>query len=205
MKNRQMITRLLAASMILAVSQVALAQGVGNLGSLPTVFPGPVPPWGWVVTDAAGGPVPVELDPKGPGWIKSFTGPNNGPFPYMGGTVLHLEEHLIVAGDRPWTDWHETILSPNWEWANPTILVNGVPATGLVINNLGNSLDFYFDPVLPGSQVIIRKDFVSTLPSGVVADGTIRVAQFPTPEPATMGLLALGSLAALRRRRRPVA
>jgi hypothetical protein len=192
---------LVVASISLAVAQMALAQGVGNPGSLPTQFETTAQPTGWVVADAAGGPIPVSLDPGGPVWGKNFTGPGGGPFfqPAFG-PALPVQEFLIVDGNRPWTDWHEDVLDPDWSWANPSILVNGVPATNLSISMSGGSLSFYFDPIAPGSQVIIRKELVYNGQPGQTFIGTLPIHEYPTPEPASLALLCIGGLYALRRR-----
>ncbi len=203
MKVQSNIKCLVIASISLAVSQMALAQGVGNLGSLPTQFETPIPPTGWVVVDPAGGPIPVSLDPNGPVWGKNFTGPNGGPFSYPAfAPPLPVVELLVVAGNLAWTDWHEDVLDPNWSWANPSILVNGSVPTGLTTSLSGGSLSFFFDPVAPGSLIDIRKDLVYNGLPGTTFVGTLPIHEYPTgvPEPASIGLFCIGGLWAFRRR-----
>jgi len=210
MKTQNMIM-LAIVSAGLAASPMAMAQGVGNIGSLPTQFETTNPPNGWVVADPAGNPIPVELDPTGPVWSKSFTGPNGGPFAQPAfGPPLSVMEVLTVSGNLPWTDWHEDVvgidasgtLDPGWVWTNPFVLVNGVPAAGLTVNGVGtSSLDFYFNPIAPGSLVQIRKALVYNGLPGTTFIGTLAIHEYPTPEPATLGLAGLGSLLFLRRRR----
>ena len=203
MKAQNSIKCLVIASISLAVSQMALAQGVGNLGSLPTQFETPIPPTGWNVVDSAGGPIPVALDPNGPVWGKNFTGPNGGPFSYPAfAPPLPVRELLVVTGNLAWTDWHEDVLDPNWAWANPTILVNGSVPSGLTISLSGGSLSYFFDPVAPGSVIDIRKDLVYNGLPGTTFIGTLPIHEYPTgiPEPASIGLLCIGGLWALRRR-----
>jgi hypothetical protein len=208
----------LIVSSVLWTGGPALGQGVGNLSSLPTQFQTTNPPSGWLVSDpATGGPIPVVLDPAGPVWGKSFTGPNGGNFVYpptsSTNPALPVTELLQVAGGVPWTDWHEDVIGidasgapdPGWSWANPFILVNGSAPTGLTITGVGTAnLSFFFDPVAPGSTVTIRKDLVYAGIPGAAFVGTLAIHEYPTPEPATIGLLALGGLAALRLRRKPL-
>ncbi len=195
----------------LIASQAVLAQGVGNLGSLPTTFPMSAAPGGWNVISPAG-PIPVVRDPTGPVWGKSFVGPNGGPFvqPALG-PGLPVTEVLQVAGNLPWSDWHEDVIGidvtgqpdPGWVWTNPFILVNGLPPSNLSITGAGtSSLSFFFDPVPPGSIVQIRKQLVYNGIPGTAFVGTLAVHEYPTPEPATMGLMGLGSVVLWRRRRR---
>ena len=192
-----------ASVSILFCTAGALAQGVGNLPALPIIIPGNAATGGWVV-----GPVEVVRDPNGPKWIKHFTDPNGGPFTAIPGQMFSVIEQLYIAPQLPWSDWHEEILTPGWDWAGPIVmLANGSPASGLVITNTpgvaptGGTLGLDFDPLFPGTQVLIRKQLQYTGTLGTVFVGTVEIAQYPTPEPASLGLLAIGSLLSLRRRR----
>jgi hypothetical protein len=212
MKAQKMFTLLAIVALGLIAAPMALAQGVGNPSSLPTQFQSSGPPNGWTVIFPTGGPVPVVLDPTGPVWKKDFTGPNGGPFTQPAfGAPLPVTEVLQVAGGIPWTDWHEDVvgidasgaLDPGWAWANPSLLVNGVPAPGLTVTGVGtSSLSFFFNPIFPGDQVIIRKQLVYNGLPGTAFNGTLAITEYPTPEPATIGLLALGSVIMWRRRNR---
>src|SRR5580765_2872035 len=158
------ITTLAVATSLLVASGIVLAQGVGNIG----VLPGPIipmnTPGGWDIGNPATGPIPVVRDPNGPAWRKVLTDPNGQQFPAVPGQVFTLHESLVVAGNLPWSDWHEKINQPFWDWANPSILVNGVVPAGLsIINNPGNAvtggrLNFLFNSIVPGSLVDIKKD-----------------------------------------------
>ncbi len=206
MKTKNRIMWVLVASLSLVLPQVSFAQGVGNLGSLPTNFA--QVGGGWNVGTPLT-PIPVVRDPNGPKWVKHFFDPN-GLLPVFPGQTFGVHESLIIAPNLPWSDWHEEILTKDWSWS-PTIQISvngGGPPTNLNIVNIpgsplqGGILNFYFDSLPVGTQIDIRKQLVYTGTSAGIAIPSIEVAQYPTPEPTTLGLLAIGSLAALRRRRR---
>ncbi len=199
-RKQNMTLTIVAAALSTLVAANALAQGVGNL-PLPSHFETGVPASGWTVIDPSGLPIPVELDPTGPFWRKEFTGPQGQPFSQPAfGPPLPVTEVLIVAGNLPWTDWHETVLHPDWTWANPQILINGSPASNLVTVISGNSVDFYFDPVYPGSLVTIKKDLIYNGVPGATFYGKLQIIEYPTPEPATAGLSSAAGLLLVRRR-----
>jgi MYXO-CTERM domain-containing protein len=151
----------------------------------------------------------VVRDPNGPKWHKTLVGdPTGAPVIAQPGQIFSLSESLYIEGNLPWMDWHEEILTPGWDWVNPILfLANGVPASGLTVTNTpgsltqGGTLGFDFDPLYPGTQINIRKQLQYNGPAGMVFIGHISIDQYPTPEPATAGLLALGALPLLRRRR----
>ncbi len=198
---------IMAAALSAAVTANALAQGVGNLPALPTSFP--INGNSWWVTDPAGGPLPVVRDPNGPAWIKKFYDPNGAIQPTPG-QIFPVFEKLLIAPPLDWSDWHEQILTPGWDWGPVVYMFEGQwqqqPPAGLVVINTpgtptqGGTLDFYFNPLPPGTQLDIRKYLVYTGPQGQTFP-YIEIAQYPTPEPASMGLLAAGAALTLRRRR----
>ena len=97
-------------------------------------------------------------------------------------------------------------LDPGWSWANPTLLVGGLPAPGLSITGAGTgNLSFFFNALAPGTIVNIRKDLVYTGTPGAAFVGTLAVHEYPTPEPTTVALLSLGSVLMLRRRNQGLA
>ncbi len=209
MKSRSMLSLLIVAAAALAASQTALAQGVGNLGSLPTQFSSPVPIFGWTVDSGnANNPwIPVQIDPNGPSWVKTFSGSNGQPFTAVPGQTFSFQEFLVIAPTQSWTDWHERILTPGWQWIQPTaFLVNGTPAPGLttVITpggpTAGGVVDFYFNPLAPGTQIIVRKVLEYVGQPGAAFYGTVQIEQYPTPEPASLLTLLGGGLVMLRRR-----
>ena len=104
--------------------------------------------------------------------------------------IIELWETTTVACGTPWTDWHEVILTPGWEWAwdipptafppsDPTGVFGmpGVLPDGVIDLSVVN---FFFDqPVLPGDEIWILKSLIYT---GVDFDPTIPVviAEYPT-------------------------
>ena len=186
---------------LLWVAEPAAGQGVGNLSSLPTTFPIFPPDHFDIFDPATGGPIPVVLDPQGSPWIKNL---DLGPIVAVPGQPFTIHEVLQVAGNLPWTDWHEQFLTPDFAWLPPASLtVNGAPPPSLVISPLGPNIDFTWanNPTPPGGIIDIFKTFTYTGPAGTAFQGVIRVAEFPTPEPGSLGLLSVAGLLALRRRR----
>ena len=199
--NRTQIS-IVATACILVAGSMGFAQGVGNPGSLPILIPQNTPS-GWDI-----GPVSVVLNPSGGPWSKILTDPTGGPVTGTVGTTYTLHEKLKVGGTLPWTDWHEEITTIGWEWQpTSTILANGIPVGGFSANYTpgtsasGGSVDFFFNSLAPGTVVDIFKTLQFAGQAGTFNTGTINLHEYPTPEPASIGLLALGSLFALRRRR----
>ena len=201
-KRTSQMSLILVASLLTASS--ALAQGVGNGGSLPIQFQQSTANGGWNVVDPTGTPIPVQLDPNGPVWSKVFSGPGGGNFSQPAfGPPLPVYEALQVAPNLPWSDWHEEVVHPDWVWTNPAILVNGVVPGGLTITGAGtNNLSFFFNPVAPGSFVEIFKDLVYNGIPGTTFIGTLNIHEYPTPEPASAALLGCAGVLLLSRRRR---
>ena len=203
--NKTMAMAVLAAAGVLMTGGFGYAQGVGNVGALPNVFPANPAVGGWII-----GQYGVVRDPNGPAWIKNLTNPNGGNIIAQPGQIFTLQESLFIAGTLPWSDWHEQILTPGWDWAPPAVfLANGSVAPGLTISHtppgpgIGGTIDFYFSSLPPGTKVDIRKQLQYLGgATGAPFDGIVKIAEFPTPEPAAIALLALGSLVVRRRRRR---
>ena len=199
--RRKVIAAGLAICSWLVLAGPAAAQGVGNGATLPTVFP-VYSTYHFEISDpATGGPIPVVLDPLGPPWRKVL---DLGPLVAVPGQPFTVHELLQVAGNLPWTDWHEQFLTPDFKWI-PTanLLVNGIQPVGLGISPLpAPVINFTWpNPAGPGSIVDISKTFMYTGPAGTVFQGKILVQEFPTPEPATLVLLCAGGFGLLRRLR----
>jgi hypothetical protein len=186
-------------------SQVALAQGVGNVGSLPNLIPANTSGTGWDIGVPAG--LPVVLSPTGPAWQKILVGPNYQPVVAAPGQTFYLHEVLVVGGTVPWTDWHENLVNPYWDWTSASILVNNAVPAGLTINNIpgngtqGGSISFLFNAAPVGAIVDIYKQLTyQANPALPVFSSKVIVNEYPTPEPASLALLALGGTVLLRRR-----
>jgi len=183
----------------------ANAQGVSTpLFTIHSVSPGPT-----VFIGNSASPIPVDLDPTGPPWNKSIGDPNQN---VAGIATIDIVETLVNAGTEVWTDWHEFMLPPPVGLAPPiwtnvvSLSINNNPitftATGLGTGTL--DLFNFSQPVLPGDIFGIHKQ--ALVDGSIVANGAfLRIQEYPTtvPEPASVAIVAMGSLAAagLRRRR----
>jgi len=168
-------------------------------------------------------PVSVSYDPTaGPieKWLK-FDSDLNGDGAidlndlaiFAANPIFNLQEFLVVGPGPAWTDWHEEILTPDWEWGNVQINSFGPPPgpTNLLIQQTPTTVDFYFDPLPPGTQVDIRKQLVF---AGNIADQAfqtdflqnnlmVKISEHPTvPEPSGLVLAACGVLGLCLRRSR---
>ncbi len=166
---------------------------------------------GWTI-GSEGDSIQVTFDPDAGPWIKTLVGPDGGGF-YADDTgqfwpqSYTLTEWILIGPGPDWTDFHEEILTPGWAMS-AIMTVNGLPPAGgaEVITfpdwpNSGGAIDWYFDPLGPGTVV----KFDKTLSwegdpdvNGNLFFGTITMIQYPTiPEPGTIVLLASGLLMVL--------
>ena len=128
----------------------------------------------------------------------------------------YLLEYITVGRGTQLTDWHEEILTPGWEWndvVDPFIALIvdnnfGGVLPGLSFNRTSTKLDFSFDAILPGTQILIQKEleFVGVDDSNdeEIFEGSVVIREYPTiPEPSTFILLGAGlaGLAFWRKRR----
>ncbi len=199
---KQILVPALALALFTMCSS-AFAQGTATGPfTLHTIDPGPI-----VLIGDPVNPIPIDLDPNGPPWLKSITDPNfvvNDP----AGELLSMVETIQNVGTEPWLDWHEHIL-PNAvgvtssTWFSVKLSING-SLIGFTPTGLGTAdlwLDNFSQQVLPGDILLIEKEVV-VFP--VPAPGTgpiLRIQEYPTPEPASAALLGLGSLLVLGRRK----
>ena len=126
---------------------------------------------------------------------------------------LAVIESLKVDGNTPWTDWHEEILTPGCEWDSSdlgvtvtTDLSTFPPVPGLSFNLQPTTLDFSFDPILPGTEIFIIKDIRfmgvdANNPEETTGD-PVFISEYPIPEPATLSLLVIGMVLLRHERRR---
>lgn len=175
---------------------VTMAQGTA---SGPTTFhdvtPGPF---------VSVGPQGIDLDANGPPWTKYIFDDDGN---LNRSSTLSIRERIINIGNEPWHDWHEHIIpGPTGafgRWTEVQLLINGAP----ILFNTGGigtadlTLDGFSQSVLPGDTLTINKslritDYVQTPGAPVVL-----IQEYPTPEPASLGLIGLGSLVLLKRRK----
>ncbi len=179
-------------------------------------------------------PVEIELDPNAPPWDKEINDPQGAPwaddlYDIQQGidlsllTVIQLDEWVKIGGVRPWTDWHEEILDgPGWVWDRGLLGLPGVsgpflevkppggsgfnPPSGLAINATDTTVDFFFDPLAPGTEVHIIKRLIFVGPdlqlnTGDIFQGPLVIREYPTPEPgALLLMMASGGWLLWRRR-----
>jgi hypothetical protein len=203
-----------SAAIVMAASAASLGQGVGPDGPFETthilegggtIDPSPAVRVASVGWDNA--PISVELDPAGPAWIKHLEGASGiGP-----GKGIALGQFLAVSGERSWSGWREDIVTPGFTWWQSSTLTRfdvylGGPAPGLTVDYAppgstpGTGLEFSFADLAPGTHVVVGAILVynGTAPF----TGTVTTRSYPTPDPGSSSLLALGGVVLLGRQRR---
>jgi hypothetical protein len=158
------------------------------------------------------GTITISADPSAGIWLKTLplddlvgpglVGPTNG----AGGLILGLVEVVTIGEGPAWRDWHESILTDGWEWVTGAIQTMGgvlslpvitpdfataIPGLDSTIN--GRDIAFTFDPLEPGTEIIILKLLECTDSEICFDEGVVRIAEYPSiPEPTTLALLGLG-------------
>jgi hypothetical protein len=183
---------------LLMFSHSAQAQGTAT-GPITShiVDPGPI-----VVIGDPASPIPIDLDITGPPWLKNIADPFGN---IIGGGPLDLNETIINVGNEPWLDWHEHILPDATGivpglWVFVDMTINGNPITFNAVG-LGTPdlwLDTFSQPVFPGDVLNVRK-IIDATPGPALLQ--MRIAEYPTPEPASAALIGIGSLLLVARRK----
>lgn len=183
----------------------------GGLHTDPAFDPAVGTSGGWIVGFLNGQPQRpvITADPAAPNWIKVLQLPQTPRIAF--GTFLDLNEFLEVGPGPAWTDWHERITTPGWEWRSVGAFFTGAgqnaagTASDSNADGLLDTLDFEFDPLQPGNVAAIQKQLRCAIPGGCSGEAVaghgfgIVVREFPTiptiPEPGTLLLLAIGMVA----------
>lgn len=197
-KSTKLFTLLLATAFALITGQTALACLIGAGPPLQPIekdHPPTIPPIDIQGDEASVFLGPISYDPCAGPIYKLFTGAQ--------GPSIHIVEDMEVGPGPVWTDWHEIILTPGWEWAfasapipptldSPSIgPIPGVPGGG------GVEVNFYFPAIPCGEQIHIEKYLVWTgldvTGAPVVFTPDILVAEYPTTVPVPGAVWLLGS------------
>jgi hypothetical protein len=174
---------------------------------------------GWQI-GSDGDPADVILDPNAGPWIKNLHNANGGPVSaddtgFTAPQSYSLVEWIHIAGQRSWTDFHEEVITPGWNIGGLMQISQGgelLPVPGLNVMLMdtvwperGGAVWFTFDPLPPSTVLKLSKTLSWVGNPGVQGDlfnGVIQLAQYPTPEPASIALVALAAIGLVGCRRR---
>ncbi|MEZ6190501.1 MAG: PEP-CTERM sorting domain-containing protein [Phycisphaerales bacterium] len=200
---RKLAQPILIISVLLVTAGPLLAQGTATSPSTVHVLASDGNIYVGGPNDLINGPAPypIDLDITGGPWRKQMkTDPLAG-----GGAPGKLIETIQNVGTESWYDWHETFISGgifgNWS-AMDSVLINGTPITfDQAISGTTLTIDNFSQPVLPGDVLTLTKSMITT--DNVIGPDQVlfTVLEYPTPEPASAALLALGASACLVRKR----
>jgi hypothetical protein len=203
--------------LVLACTSVVMAAPVSGDFTKPT--DPTLPDWFSATSggvDIGGGTgIGIYIDPKAGPWLKQIVGISVSPLPITETVNIVADPATIppLPGGPPWTDWDELIMTQGWQWApnasltiteSDGITVKNVAGILKTVNFLNDLVEFDFNPAEnPGASLFITKQLRYNGP-GLPQNATVWIAEYPTPEPATIvllisGLLALG-LGYIRRR-----
>ena len=172
---------------------------------------------GWQVYDSTNtsGYQDVYYDPNAGPWQKNLGAiPGGGA---INGAKYMLTEMLHVSGGPTgtapaWADFHEVIGTPGWTWTPSGTQGNwgfGSPTYGgnwtYVISAGNTAVNWGFNPDMPVcTQFTLTKWLVfnAQAPGANPNAPLIVFESVSVPEPATLGMLAVGGLGILLRRRR---
>jgi hypothetical protein len=124
---------------------------------------------------------------------------------------VDLLDYVNVGAGSPWTDWHETIATPNFVWSTDAddafyTINGGTPQfTGISYSSDHASVDIALPTALPVGAKIVLHDEVQYMGSACFDNNIVPIVlnQFVSvPEPSSLVLLSLGAVLALIPRRR---
>ncbi len=210
----QFVAASLAASACLLLSSQATAISVGNnlLGGATTQHEYQTDYAAWFVADLSDPVTPAHLpitsNSTAGRWTQELT--VGAGFPVVEtGDVFLLQELLAVGdGDFPIQNWHQDVLSPNWQWIDGSIFDDDTaePLPGLIVTPAGSHIGFDFDPLEPGTELFLAAYLEYIGPAGIAPFPLTVQAFTVVPEPNSLAALSLGMAGwAIRRRRSRIA
>jgi hypothetical protein len=164
-------------------------------------------------------------------WVQGDTGPLLVQISPSSAVPILVWEDFPINDGPPVTDWHEIILEPGWVWVipgdvdpdypgtEPTLITrNGDPWPETFLDRpTPQEIWVDFPPIFPGEILDVHKALLwvgtpenETWGDNLIFQGDqlvpydenhIVVIEYPTPEPSSLALLALGGLLIARRRR----
>lgn len=150
-------------------------------------------------------PYSFHYDPQAGVWEKSMTGV--GSLDQF--QEVNLVEYIKVGADPVWSDWHETLITPNFVWGSDVgdtfYTINGGASQNTGITFSGNVLNIVFPSAEPaGTVIMIQKEMTYTgLDNFDNNQNPIVLDQYATvPEPSSLAMLGLGAVLAFISRRR---